>query len=557
MVLLQLVEEDNFQERMVFLQNEERLYLCFSFSQSRCIRPFGHFYNTWKSQTTSLNFVAAVNEAHRLFSSSSDHCLSGSANEIADGGDNMLGEQMPEMISGRSEDISDQGREKQEVVKYCLVNGEDRSLGNADVHIANEDECSSWQNSLPLPQELSVAANKAQVGEREEGEMCSGEQMHKMISGRSEDISDQEREKQEVEKYCLAYEEARSCGNANGHIEDEEECTSRQNALPLPQEISVAANKAQVEEREEGEVGSQDMDEVESPQASGERDVQVKSNGCTQTWRFAVANRNIMSGDEIEYTRNLDGHIESLEEYSGLQNPSSLPREISVAVNRGQLKEKAEEVKGSQDMDEVGIACALRGRDVENKSNVDTQDTEFADANTRIDNEIEHALKLNRRKANLSNDILGIASEQTMRRSEDGLNNKNDIGCPPEGVLPQTVQHMNPTHLVGTSEPNVAILPLAPDLGSEGSKDPDVELEEGELVPQWQDSFLDNQSTGSEPKHPIEKPSPGASQLEPLVSADFPVCKQLQNRKHQGQSVVSWKDGCSSHEVAKTRAEMR
>jgi hypothetical protein len=527
------------------------------FLSSRCIRPFGHFYNSWKSQTTSLGFVAAVNEAHRLFSSSSDHCLSGSANEIADGGDNMLGEQMPEMISGRSEDISDQGREKQEVVKYCLVNGEDRSLGNADVHIENEDECSSGQNSLPLPQELSVAANKAQVGEREEGEMCSGEQMHKMISGRSEDISDQEREKQEVEKYCLAYEEDQSCGNANGHIEDEEECTSRQNTLPLPQEMSVAANKARVEEREEGEVGSQDMVEVESAQASGERDVQVKSNGCMQTRRFAVANRNIMSGDEIEYTRNLDGHIESLEEYSGVQNPSSLPREISVAVNGGQLKEKAEEVKGSQDMDEVGIACALGGRDVENKSNVDAQDTKFADANTRIANEIEHALKLNRRKANLSNDILGTASEQTMRRSEDGLNNKNDIGCPPVGVLPQIVQHMNPTHPVGSSEPNVAILPLAPDLGSEGSKDPDVELEEGELVPQWQDSFLDDQSTGSETKHPIEEPSPGASQLEPLVSTDFPVCKRLQNRKHQGQSVVSWKDGCSSHEVAKTRAERR
>jgi hypothetical protein len=461
------------------------------------------------------------------------------------------------MISGRSEDISDQGREKQEVVKYCLVNGEDRSLGNADVHIENEDECSSGQNSLPLPQELSVAANKAQVGDRDEGEMCSGEQMHKMISGRSEDISDQDREKQEVEKYCLAYEEDRSCGNANGHIEDEEECTPRQNALPLPQEISVAANKAQVEVREEGEVGSQDMDEVESAQASGERDVQVKSNGCMQTRRFAVANRNIMSGDEIEYTRNLDGHIESLDDYSGVQNPSSLPREISVAVNGGQLKEKAEEVKGSQDMDEVGIACALGGRDVENKSNVDTQDTEFADANTRIDNEIEHALKLNRMKANLSNGILGIASEQTMRRSEDSLNNKNDIGCPPVVVLPQIVQHMNTTHLVGSSEPNVAIFPLAPDLGSEGSKDPDVELEEGELVPQWQDSFLDDQSTGSEPKHPIEKPSPGASQLEPLVSADFPVCKQLQNRKHQGQSVVSWTDGCRSYEVAKTRAEMR
>jgi hypothetical protein len=102
-----------------------------------------------------------------------------------------------------------------------------------------------------------------------------------MMSGRFEDVSDQGREKQEVEKCCLAYEEDRSCGNANGHTKDEEECTSKQNALPLPQEISVAANNAQVEEREEGEVGSQDMDEVESAQASGERDVQVKSNGCT------------------------------------------------------------------------------------------------------------------------------------------------------------------------------------------------------------------------------------------------------------------------------------
>jgi hypothetical protein len=29
----------------------------------------------------------------------------------------------------------------------------------------------------------------------------------------------------------------------------------------------------------------------------------------------------------------------------------------------------------------------------------------------RLTNEIEHALKLNKRKANLSNDILGIANE--------------------------------------------------------------------------------------------------------------------------------------------------
>jgi hypothetical protein len=34
---------------------------------------------------------------------------------------------------------------------YCLVNGEDRSLGNSDVHIENEDECSFGQSSLPLP----------------------------------------------------------------------------------------------------------------------------------------------------------------------------------------------------------------------------------------------------------------------------------------------------------------------------------------------------------------------------------------------------------------------
>jgi hypothetical protein len=72
-----------------------------------------------------------------------------------------------------------------------------------------------------------------------------------------------------------------------------------------------------------------------------------------------------------------------------------------------------------------------------------------------------------------------------MRRSEDGLNNKNDTGSPPMGVLLQIVQHMNPTHLLGNFEPNVVILPLAPNLGSEGSKDLDVELEEGELVPQW------------------------------------------------------------------------
>ncbi len=102
--------------------------------------------------------------------------------------------------------------------------------------------------------------------------MCSREQMHKMISGRFEDISDQERKKQ-VEKCCLAYEEDWSCGNANGHIEDEEECSSRKNALPLPQEILVVDNKAQVKEREEGKVGSQDMDEVENAQASRERDV--------------------------------------------------------------------------------------------------------------------------------------------------------------------------------------------------------------------------------------------------------------------------------------------
>jgi hypothetical protein len=42
------------------------------------------------------------------------------------------------------------------------------------------------------------------------------------------------------------------------------------------------------------------------------------------------------------------------------------------------------------------------------------------------------------------------------------------------GVLPQIVQHMNPTHLLGNFEPNVAILPLAPNLGFEGSKDFDV-----------------------------------------------------------------------------------
>lgn len=87
--------------------------------------------------------------------------------------------------------------------------------------------------------------------------------MHKMIFRRFEDIYDQETKKQ-VEKCCLVYEEDWSCGNANGHIEDEEKSSSKKNALPLPQEISIVANKAQVEEREEGEVGSQDMDEVEN-----------------------------------------------------------------------------------------------------------------------------------------------------------------------------------------------------------------------------------------------------------------------------------------------------
>ncbi len=146
--------------------------------------------------------------------------------------------------------------------------------------------------------------------------MCSREQMHKMISRRFENICDQETKKQ-VEKCCLVYEVDWSCGNANVHIEDEEESSSKTNALPLPQEISIVTNKAQVEEREEGEVGSQDMDEVENAQASGERDVQVKNNGCTQTQRIAIANRNIMNGHEIDYTGNLDGHIENLEEYSG------------------------------------------------------------------------------------------------------------------------------------------------------------------------------------------------------------------------------------------------
>jgi hypothetical protein len=69
-----------------------------------------------------------------------------------------------------------------------------------------------------------------------------------------------------------------------------------------------------------------------------------------------------------------------------------------------------------------------------------------------------------------------------LRRLEDGLNNKNDTGCPPMGVLLQIIQHMNPTHLFDNSEPNVVIFPLAPNLGSEGSKDPDVKLEEGELI---------------------------------------------------------------------------
>jgi hypothetical protein len=65
--------------------------------------------------------------------------------------------------------------------------------------------------------------------------------MFKMISRRFENIFDQERKKQ-VEKCCLVYKEVWSCGNANGHIEDEEKCSCKKNALPLPQEISIATN---------------------------------------------------------------------------------------------------------------------------------------------------------------------------------------------------------------------------------------------------------------------------------------------------------------------------
>jgi hypothetical protein len=39
-----------------------------------------------------MGFVTTINEAHKLFSSSNDHYLSGFANENADGRDNMLGE---------------------------------------------------------------------------------------------------------------------------------------------------------------------------------------------------------------------------------------------------------------------------------------------------------------------------------------------------------------------------------------------------------------------------------------------------------------------------------
>jgi hypothetical protein len=39
-----------------------------------------------------LGFSVVANEAHKLFLSSSHHYLSGVLNEIADGGDNMMGE---------------------------------------------------------------------------------------------------------------------------------------------------------------------------------------------------------------------------------------------------------------------------------------------------------------------------------------------------------------------------------------------------------------------------------------------------------------------------------
>jgi hypothetical protein len=39
-----------------------------------------------------MGFVVIVNETHMLFSSSIHQCLSGFANEIIDGGNNMLGE---------------------------------------------------------------------------------------------------------------------------------------------------------------------------------------------------------------------------------------------------------------------------------------------------------------------------------------------------------------------------------------------------------------------------------------------------------------------------------
>jgi hypothetical protein len=65
---------------------------------------------------------------------------------------------MPEMISRRSKDIFDQGKEKQEVVLFGQWGN--KFLGNVDVHIENEDKCSSRQSSLPFFQELSVVANK-------------------------------------------------------------------------------------------------------------------------------------------------------------------------------------------------------------------------------------------------------------------------------------------------------------------------------------------------------------------------------------------------------------
>jgi hypothetical protein len=71
------------------------------------------------------------------------------------------------------------------------------------------------------------------------------------------------------------------------------------------------------------------------------------------------------------------------------KNPSFLPQDMSVLVNKDQLKEKAKGVNDSLD-NEVGNACASEDMNVENKNNAKTQAKEFICANTRIEDEIEH-----------------------------------------------------------------------------------------------------------------------------------------------------------------------